>query len=144
MSKLDEDWQKAIQNRFAGRENLHIDELYDRYFKLAGLRRDELFECLRLLEQEYKVPVGVLRPEDKLKKFFNPVKSKTPWQWVVYRTREGDSETEINYELGRRLRHYGTLRSWSHFKRYGDLTISDLLRAWCGLTPLDRDLGERP
>ena len=135
MSKQDDDWQQAIVQRFDGRENLGINELYNRYFKNAGLRKDEVVECLKLLESEYRVPAGILRPNDKLEKLFNPVRARTPWQWLVYRTREGDSETEINYELGKRMQRSGTVQSWSHIQRFGDLTVSDLLRAWCGFTP---------
>jgi hypothetical protein len=134
MSNQD-DWEQAIVRRFDGRENLAINELYNRFFKNAELRKDEVVECLKLLESEYKVPAGVLRPNDKLAKLFHPVRATTPWQWLVYRTREGDTETEINYELGKRMRRSGTVKSWSHIKRFGDLTVSDLLRAWCGLTP---------
>lgn len=135
VSKLDADWEQEIQQRFDGRENLSNDELYARHFEKPALSRDEVFECLKLLEFEYKVPAGLLRPEDKLEKFFNPVAARNPWQWLVQRTREGDSETEINYELGKRMRRSGTVQSWSHIEKFGDLTISDFIRAWWGLGP---------
>jgi hypothetical protein len=79
--------------------------------------------------------VGVLRPEDKLEKLFKPVTAKSPWQWLVFRTREGDSETEINYELGKRMRQAGTTNSWSNIKTLGDITVLDFVRAWSGSTP---------
>lgn len=96
--------------------------------------KDKVFECLKLIEDEYQVPAGLLRPDDKLEKLFDPVVAKNPWRWLVYRTREGDSETEINYELGKRIRRSGTVQSWSHVEKFGDLTIRDFIRAWCGLT----------
>jgi len=135
MSKVDQAWELAIRDRFKGRENLNPEQLFSQYFEGAGLPNDAVFECLQLLEFEYHIPVGVLRPEDKLEKLFSPVAAKTPWQWLVFRTREGDSETEINYELGKRMRRAGTTRSWSRFEKIGDLTVLDLLRAWAGLTP---------
>ena len=135
VSEVDRDWRQEVLRRFEGRENLTHDELYSRYFESAGLPRDEIFECLKLLEFEYDVPSGLLRPEDKLEKLFKPVPANNPWRWLVYRTREGDSQTEINYELGKRMRRAGTIQSWSHIKNFSDITFSDLIRAWCGLTP---------
>ena len=135
MSKVDRDWERAMLERFKGRENLSFNELFKEYFGRAGLPKDEVLECLQLLEFEYRVPLGLFRPEDKLDKFFRPITANTPWQWLVFRTREGDSETEINYELGKRMRRAGTINSWSHIKRFGDITVLDLLRAWCGFTP---------
>lgn len=135
MSKVDTDWQEEVVRRFDGRENLTKDELYARYFEKEGLPRDEVFECLKLIEFEFEVPAGLLRPEDKLEKLFSPVPAKNPWRWLVYRTREGDSQTEINYELGKRMRRAGTIQSWSHIKNFGDVTFSDLIKAWCGRKP---------
>ena len=135
MSTIHYKWRQEVLERFHGRENLSRDELYARYFEKAGLPKDEVLECLRLLEFEYDVPSGLLRPQDKLEKLFSPVPAKNPWQWLVYRTREGDSQTEINYELGKRMRRAGTIQSWSHIKNFGDITFFDLIKAWCGKTP---------
>jgi hypothetical protein len=135
MSNIDVKWKQEILERFGGRENLSRDELYVRYFEGLGLLKDDVFECLKLIEDEYKLPAGLLRPDDRLERLFDPVAAKNPWQWLVYRTREGDSETEINYELGKRMRRSGTVQSWSHVEKFGDLSFLDLIRAWCGLTP---------
>jgi hypothetical protein len=135
VSTIDNNWRQELLQRFHGRENLSKDELYTRYFEKARLPKDEVLECLKLLEFEYDIPSGLLRPEDKLEKLFNPVPAKNPWRWLVYRTREGDSQTEINYELGKRMRRAGTIQSWSHIKNFGDITFFDLIRAWCGKTP---------
>lgn len=118
-----------------GTRDSRLDRLFNQYFQPVGLPKDEVFDCLRLLEFEYGIPVGILRPEDKLSKLFEPVIAKTPWQWLVFRTREGDSETEINYQLGKRMRRARTLDSWSKVMRLGDMTVADLLRAWSGLSP---------
>lgn len=135
MSKVDHDWEQAMLERFKGRENLSFEQLFKQYFVRTELPKDQVLQCLQLLEAEYRIPIGVLRPEDKLDKLFKPVTARTPWQWLVFRTREGDSETEINYELGKRMRRAGTTGAWSDTNRFGDITILDLLRAWCGLTP---------
>ena len=134
MSKVDQDWERALLERFSGRTNLSFDELFTRYFEPAGIPQQEVSECLRLLESEYGIPIGVLRPHDKLEKLFEPVTAKSPWQWLVFRTREGDRETEINYQLGKRMRKAGTISSWSHIKKFSDISIMDFVRAWSGFT----------
>ena len=135
MSQIDEEWRQQILHRFEGREVLTKDELFTRYFESEGLPKDEVNECFELIEFEYDIPVGVLRPNDKLDKLIQPVTTKQPWRWLVYRTREGDSESELDYELGKRMRRAGNLKSWSHIKRFGDITFFDFLKAWCGLKP---------
>ena len=75
-------------------------------------------------------PTGLLRPEDELAKLFAPVKTRNPWRWLGYRTKEGDSALEIEYELGKRQRRHGTFGTWSRLD-----TVDDLIRAWCGKTP---------
>ena len=138
MSKLDDNWREDILRRFAGREDLSKDELYARYFEKCGFPKGDVLECLNLIEFEYQISSGILRPEDKLEKLFEPVATKNPWRWLVYRTHEGDSETEINYELGKRMRRFGTVQAWSHVKQFSSLTICDLIKAWCGRTPTPR------
>jgi hypothetical protein len=135
MSKLDADWREDILRRFGGRQNLSKEALYARYFEKLGCPKTEVLECFNLIEFEYQIPAGVLRPEDKLEKLFEPVTTKKPWRWLVYRTHEGDSETEINYELGKRMRRFGTVQAWSHIEKFGDLTICELIKAWCGREP---------
>jgi hypothetical protein len=134
MSELDDNWRKEILQRFEGRQALGRDELYDRYFAHIGLPKSDVFKCLDLIEFEYEIPSGILRPDDKLERLIKPVATHNPWRWLVYRTHEGDSESELNYQLGNRMRKYGTVGSWSHVRQFGDLTFAELLRAWCGLT----------
>lgn len=136
MSRVDDDWRQELIERFHGREVLTKQEMYARYFNTADLQREAVFECLDLIEFEYDFPVGLLRPEDRLEKLIKPVPAANPWRWLVYRTREGDTQTEINYQLGKRMRQAGTIQSWSHVENFADLTVRDLIRAWCGLPAL--------
>jgi hypothetical protein len=98
----------------------------------AHLPMPEVLECLELIEEEYPVPPGLLRPNDELKKLFDPVITKNPWRWLVYQGREGDRESEISYQLDKKLKAHGTRDLWV---RNGVRTVDDLLRAWCGLKP---------
>lgn len=123
-------WRRAFLSRFSDRENIGKERLYERYFMKEGLPKEAVFECLDLIEFEYELQAGILRPEDKLTKLFEPVATKNPWRWLVYQVREGDSQSEINHELAKRMRQQGTLGTWSRIE-----TFDDLIRAWCGQKP---------
>lgn len=117
-------------SRFADREDIGRDGLYERYF--MDLPKEAVFECFDLIEEEYELPSGLLRPEDKLMKLFAPVDTKNPLRWLVYQVREGDSQTEITSELAKRQQRYGTNEAWV---QAGVETVADLIRAWCGKRP---------
>jgi hypothetical protein len=123
-------WRKMFLDRFAGREDLGKEDLYARFFAPEGLPKSDVFECLELIEFEYEFSPGLLRPDDGLTKLFDRVVTRNPWRWMLYQVREGDSKSEINYQLANRMRRFGTLGSWSRIE-----TVNDLLRAWCGQTP---------
>jgi hypothetical protein len=128
--KLYGDWQKAMLGRFGDREDITKEGIYIHYFQALGLPEQCVFECLDLLESEYDVPAGLLRPDDKLLKLVQPVQARNPWRWLFYRSREEDIQSEINYQLAKRLRRHGTLGSWPRI-----VTIGDLVKAWCGCKP---------
>ncbi len=130
MNGTESHWRAALLSRFADREDIGKKELYRRYFAEAGLPEAAVLECLDLIELEYNFPPGLLRPEDKLTKLFEPVATKNPWRWLVYQVKEGDSQSEIEYELSKRQRQYGTIGTWSRLE-----TVNDLIRAWCGQKP---------
>lgn len=123
-------WRKALLARFGDREDIGIDKVYARYFMEDNLPKDEVFECLKVIEFEYELPAGLIRPGDRLKELFRPVPTKNPLLWLFYRSREEDSESEINYELGKRMRKHGTFDSWQKIETFGDF-----IRAWCGQRP---------
>jgi hypothetical protein len=123
-------WQKTILDRFSERENIGSREVYIRYFRPLGLGEECVMECLELIETEYGLSAGLIRPQDKVSQLVDPVKAKTPWCWLFYRSREEDIQSELNYQLDKRMRRHGTLGSWSHID-----TLSDLVKAWCGRKP---------
>lgn len=131
MNLADATWTSVMRSRFVDREMLSRDECYDFYFKPLGLPKEMVFECLGLVEFEFEVPIGLLRPTDKLSVLFIPVETKNPWKWLVYRAREDDSQSELNYQLSKRLRQFGTFDLWENIE-----TIEDFVRAWCGEKPM--------
>jgi hypothetical protein len=130
MSGTENYWRTVFLGRFADREDIGKEEVYRRYWEKAGLPKADVFECLNLIESEYELPAGLLRPEDSLSKLYQPVATKNPWRWLVYQTRAGDRQSEIKYELGKQMRKHGTLGTWASIE-----TIDDLIRAWCGRKP---------
>ncbi len=87
-------------------------------------------EVLSFVEVEYKIPAGLLRPNDSLKKLAEPVSTRNPLKWLVYQTRAGDRENELSLQLAKRLARSGTSATWSRVE-----TFDDLIRAWCGEAP---------
>lgn len=125
-------WTSVIRSRFRDRELLSRDQCYEIHFAPLGLPEELALECLDFIEIEFGVPVGLLRPTDRLSLLFTEVSTKNPLKWLAYRVREGDSRSELDYELGKRLRRYGILDLW---KDIDIETIGDLLCAWCGERP---------
>lgn len=117
-------------SRFSDRDEVDREDCYRTYFEPLGLPRDKVLECLELIEIEFDVPFGLLRPTDKLSKLFEPIATKNPLRWLEYRTHLEDSQSELEYELGKRMRQHGTFNQWSKIE-----TIEDFVRAWCGVRP---------
>lgn len=131
MNLADRKWTNEMRSRFSDRELLSRDKCIELYFEPLGVPREMALECLKLLEFEFEVPIGLLRPADKLSELFRPVKTMNPWKWLFYRTREEDSQSELNYQLSKRLRQLGTFELWENIE-----TIEEFVRAWCGEKPL--------
>lgn len=141
MNRADAHWTSVMRSRFSDREMFSRDQCYEVHFAPLGLPKEKVLECLDIIEFEFEVPVGLLRPTDRLlSTLFAEVPTRNPWKLLVYRMREGDSQSELQYELNKRLRRYGTLGPW---KNIDIETIEDLLRAWCGERPYDSALDPR-
>jgi len=123
-------WKEAFLAHFSDREDIGIDEVYARFFMSEGLPKHCVFDCLNLIEIEYQLPAGLIRPSDSLQKLLKPVATKNPIRWFFYRSQEEDRESELNYQLNKRLRQYGTFEAWQKFE-----TIGDYVHAWCGGVP---------
>jgi hypothetical protein len=123
-------WQQQIQARFAGREDIGAEGLYNFYFRTQGYPKDEVLKCLALIESEVGIHPGILRPSDKLNLLFQPIETKNPFKWMVYQVRGGDMQAAISSELTERLHAHGTFDEWDWID-----TVEDLVRAWCGLKP---------
>ena len=123
-------WHQRLLQRLTDRIDLGKDRLYDEYFAKQLLPQEQVLNCLSLLESEYQISTGLLRPKDSLEILFNRVPAKNPLLWLVYRTREDDSRSEINYQLGKRIRKYRLDVQSSQIR-----TLEDLVKVWCGKSP---------
>lgn len=123
-------WRRTLLSRFADRGDLGKVKVYQQYW--AEFPEQDIMELFELLEVEYQLSPGLLRPADRLNKLLEPVATVNPLKWLVYRARTEDSTTELNYRLGKRQQRYGTQRAW---QQAGIATLDDLVRAWCGQLP---------
>ncbi len=130
MKRAGQRWHERLLQRFTDRIDLGKDRLYDEYFAKQLLPKEQVLNCLSLLESEYQISAGLLRPKDSLEILFNRVPAKNPLLWLVYRTREDDSRSEINYQLGKRIRKYRLDVQSSQIR-----TLEDLVKVWCGKSP---------
>lgn len=127
---LDRKWLAAIRARFADKEDIGRECVFERYFAKEGLPKEDVFECFDLIETEYGYIGGLLRPEDSLDKLFEPVSTKNPFHWAGYRIMAGDRQLWFGEELDKRMRKHGTYGAWPRIN-----TIGDFVRAWCGREP---------
>ena len=123
-----EKWKKQFLLRFGNREDLGKQGVYQHYW--SKLPEQSVMELFELLEIEFSLPPGLLRPEDDLNLLFESVETRNPFKWPVYRTRAEDGKSEINSQLFKRMERYGTVGTWDRIK-----TVDDLLKAWSGLKP---------
>jgi hypothetical protein len=123
-------WLGAIKARFADRDDVGKEKVYESYF--ADLPKIDVLQCLDLIEEEYSLPAGMLRPNDDLDLLLKPIATRNPWRWLVYQACAGDRQNEINFQLGKRQEKYGTREQWAIA---GVKTVADLINAWCGRLP---------
>src|SRR5207302_10700769 len=106
------------------------DEVFQAYWAEKALARNEVFDALAVIEAEYGLPAGMLRPSDKLELLVEPVRTRNPLRWIYYQVWAGDREGELSLQLRRRMARHGTSGIWPKLE-----TIDDFVRAWCGRKP---------
>src|SRR5512138_574157 len=104
MTRFGKKWRDGMAARFDGRELLPFDHLYGQFLQPHGLKRDPTIELLTTLQNDFGIPAGFLRPDDKLPDVFAPVPSRLPWQWMAFQTRAADLELELQERIDERSR----------------------------------------
>lgn len=134
---LDHKWRAAIRDRFADRDDIGRERVFQLYFAAEGLPKEEVFECFDLIESEYGAIGGLLRPEDSLEKLFEPVRARNPANWAGYRIMAGDRQLWFGDELFKQMRKHGT---YADRRKISMETLGDFVRAWCGRTPSQHNM----
>jgi hypothetical protein len=128
---LDKKWLASIRRRFADREDIGRERVYESYFEKEGLPKASVFECFDLIDTEYGRISGLVRPDDSLDKLFEPVATKNPFRWMTYETMAGDRQLWFSQDLKKQMKKHGTLLLDLRVLK----TIGDFVRAWCGKLP---------
>jgi len=123
-------WTKTLLKRFEGREDLGKKGLYEKFFEPQGLAEKEVMECFEEIELGYPIPVGILRPTDKMSKLTDRITTNSPFKWFWWLGKNEFSNDALLEELNIRLKKYETFNQWSVIE-----TFEDLVHAWCGQKP---------
>jgi len=120
-------WSEWIHERFGDGSTLPPEEVT----RLFGdnLPRAKLEEFFELLDIEYSLDAGLLRPEDQLERLTEPIQTKNPWRWFLVEPRIEDAASELNYEIWKRARSAGLTDPLPLF------TVGEYVRVWCGIRP---------
>lgn len=130
MKPFDEETRRRLDQYFAGREDIGLEGVLTLFVRDPRLDADSTRELLLLLQAEFRVPAGVLRPDDAVDTLFDPISSANPFKWMEYRIRVGDAKAELAHQLHQRLVAAGTTEAW------GDVsTLLELAQAWGGHRP---------
>jgi hypothetical protein len=122
--------RERILERLAGRTPLPKSELFQTYWRHAGVPEPEVIAALDLIELEFAVDAGLLRPSDPLDLLFSPPATRHPLRWMEFHTACGDRQAEFSRQLSKRLRRHGTIAYWPRV-----ITVDEFIRAWGGLLP---------
>jgi hypothetical protein len=82
-----------------------------------------------LIEQEFAIPAGILRPEDNLEQLFAPLSIRQPLRWFRTGPVLEDAVSELSYRLSEQVRARGQRVS----SRFRARTVDELVRVWCGV-----------
>lgn len=125
-------WRKRLrEERFGDRDELSKEELFRRFWADQDLPEEEVREVFELIEFEYGIPAGILRPDDELAKLFVPLSTWNPIAWLNYQQIFGDRHDSLDTSIAEKLKQHDLVDEW------GDAiyTVDDYVRAWCGQPP---------
>ncbi|MDT8436699.1 MAG: hypothetical protein RRA92_08080 [Gemmatimonadota bacterium] len=123
--------REQLQSHVAGRSELTVEALCGE-FGVPVAEASHLGQALRVLEEEYGVPMGLLRGADPIEIFTEPPRTKNPFSWLFNRAEAEDKTAELGYQIRRQRRRIGAppLASGPVIR-----TVRDYVIAWIGQTP---------
>jgi hypothetical protein len=120
-------WADQLLQRFRNRQPLSKEQLFKDHFEPLGLSKEDVLECFDEIEFNYEIPVGLLRPDDKITKLTEGAETTNPLTWLFWRSRSEFREAELLDELNERLKLHGTAQDWTTIE-----TFEEFVLAWCG------------
>jgi len=120
-------WREWLQERFGDRAALPRDEAVQTFW--SDLPPEDLADFFEMIETEYRLDVGLLRPEDNLARFTTPIKTKNPLRWFAVEPGLEDKASELNYQIVQRADQFGLAH---HLPVH---TLREYVRIWCGRAP---------
>jgi hypothetical protein len=118
--------QRELETRFPQRPHLTKSQLAAEYF--SELPITCVLEALELLEREFRIDAGFLRPDDSLIALFAPVRTWNPLRWLFLRGLESDGVAEIEHQLARKRESLQR----AQITRGDVRSFGDFVRSWCG------------
>lgn len=123
-------WRDTIRSRFGDREKLEPQAAYEAFW--SEFPQPAVMEFFELMEIEFQLSPGLLRPDDDVNKLLEPIRPVSFLKWLFYQAHTEDSASELIYQLGKREQQHGTQDAWEREKIR---TIGGLMRAWSGQLP---------
>jgi hypothetical protein len=120
-------WREWLQERFGDRPALPRDEAVGMFW--SDLPPKDVADFFEMIETEYQLDVGLLRPDDNLERFVTPIKTKNPLRWFAVEPGLEDRASELNYQIVKRADQAG-LANYLPVH-----TVREYVRIWCGLAP---------
>lgn len=111
-------------------------DAYERYWARLRVPMDETSQALMLVEREYKVPVGKLRPWHALHRVFAPTKGKHRYRWLHIRSYEVGSSDVLVWGVWARVKAAGHEEAW--LRAGGMSRLGDVVLAYAGRPPSSR------
>jgi hypothetical protein len=124
-----------LRARLGAREILEPAPLYQRFW--PDLPVQDLSALFQLVEEEFSIPPGLLRPDDDLDRLLEPLSIRSPLKWLAVEPALEDATSELNYRLGQRLEARGTELGAPIS------SIDELVREWCGVPRVPPDPARR-
>jgi len=120
-------WREWLQERFGDRAALPREEAVRQFW--FDLPPEDLAEFFELIEIEYGLDVGLLRPDDNLARFTTPIRTNNPLRWWAVEAALEDRASELNYQIVQRADQFGLAQYLPVH------TVGQYVRVWCGRVP---------
>jgi hypothetical protein len=126
-------WKDSLDAVFTDRSELDQSALCREFGIQSASECRTLVQCLRVFEEEYGIPIGLLRPADPLKIFLEPPRTRNPIRWLFNRAAIEDRTSELSYTLKLRREHIGV----SPRPLVVPQSVEDYVLAWMGRIPFE-------